>query len=79
MGFSKKSVLTIPNRYLSKHPEGLREAFTSGGIPPISHSPDQVYEATYEKVIEQNKAYYQKFSEDVEAIRTLAHYINFEL
>jgi hypothetical protein len=44
--------------YLSFFPQGLREAFTSGGLPPIGRTPDQVYKATYQKVIERNKAYY---------------------
>lgn len=50
-----KQSLTQVYRYLSLYPEGLREAFTTGGIPPINQSPDQVYKATYAKVIERNK------------------------
>jgi pimeloyl-ACP methyl ester carboxylesterase len=49
--------------YLSKQPQGLREAFICGGLPPISQSPDQVYEATYQKVIQRNKEYYKKYPE----------------
>lgn len=30
----------------------------SGGLAPVGKSPDQVYKATYQKVIERNKAYY---------------------
>lgn len=41
--------------YLSKYPDGLREAFITGGIPPIGCSPDDVYQATYKKLIERNK------------------------
>lgn len=44
--------------YLSFYPQGLREAFTSGGLAPIGKTPDQVYKATFQKVIERNKAYY---------------------
>ena len=36
--------------YLSKYPEGLREVFTSGGVPPIGQSPDDVYRATFKQV-----------------------------
>jgi pimeloyl-ACP methyl ester carboxylesterase len=36
--------------YLSKYPEGLREVFTSGGVPPIGQSPDDVYRATFRQV-----------------------------
>ncbi|POS84190.1 hypothetical protein EPUL_002121, partial [Erysiphe pulchra] len=62
--------------YLSLYPEGLCEAFTTGGIPPIGQSPDQVYKSTYAKVIERNKAYYQKFPEDVETVHSLSQHIN---
>jgi pimeloyl-ACP methyl ester carboxylesterase len=61
--------------YLSKFPEGLREAFTAGGIPPIGRNVDQVYKATFQKVIERNQEYYSKFPEDVDAVHGLAFYI----
>ena len=56
--------------YLSKFPQGLRECFTSGGLAPVGKSPDQVYEATYRKVIERNKAYYDKYPEDIESMHS---------
>lgn len=28
-------------------PEGLKEVFTTGGIPPLVSNPDPVYERTY--------------------------------
>lgn len=28
-------------------PEGLREVFLTGGLPPLVNSPDPVYEKTY--------------------------------
>ena len=61
--------------YLSKHPDGLREAFTSGGLPPIGHTADSVYKATFQKVIERNKEYYSKFPEDVDVVHGLAFHI----
>ncbi|CAG7931435.1 unnamed protein product [Penicillium olsonii] len=33
--------------YLSKFPEGLREAFLTGGLPPLTSGPDPVYKKTY--------------------------------
>lgn len=56
--------------YLSKYPQGLREAFTSGGLPPIGKSAEKVYKATFQKVIERNKAYYEKYPEDVETVQS---------
>lgn len=61
--------------YLSKYPGGLREAFTTGGLPPIGQSAEQVYKATYRKVIERNKAYYSKYPEDIDAVHGLAFHI----
>lgn len=62
--------------YLSYFPAGLREVFTSGGIPPVGKSADDVYEATYATVIRRNACYYEKFPEDVDIIHQLASYIS---
>lgn len=56
--------------YLSKYPQGLREAFTVGGIPPIGKSAEEVYRITFQRVIERNKAYYAKYPEDVETVQS---------
>ncbi|TAQ89777.1 hypothetical protein B7494_g1887 [Chlorociboria aeruginascens] len=61
--------------YLSFYPHGLREAFTSGGLAPIGKTAEQVYKATFQKVIERNKAYYAKYPEDVDTVHDLAFHI----
>ncbi|KAL1993516.1 hypothetical protein VTN49DRAFT_3465 [Thermomyces lanuginosus] len=61
--------------YLSFHPEGLKEVFITGGVPPVSKSADLVYEKTYAKVKERNQAYYQKFPEDADRIKRIYHYL----
>jgi pimeloyl-ACP methyl ester carboxylesterase len=61
--------------YLSLFPQGLREVFLTGGLAPIGKTADQVYEATYKKVIERNEAYYDKFPEDVATINQIGQYI----
>jgi len=61
--------------YLSKCPQGLRETFTTGGLAPIGQSIDAVYKATFQKVISRNKAYYEKYPEDVEAVHEIAYHI----
>ncbi|KAH6606593.1 proline iminopeptidase [Trichoderma cornu-damae] len=68
----------ISTSYLSLHPEGLREVFLTGGLPPVGKTPEQVYEATFQKTIERNAVYYQKFPEDVEVLRQIATYIEEE-
>ncbi len=50
--------------YLSFAPEGLREAFITGGLSPIGRPVDDVYRATFAKLIEKNEAYYATYPED---------------
>jgi pimeloyl-ACP methyl ester carboxylesterase len=61
--------------YLSFFPEGLREVFTSGGVPPIGKTADKIYRATFETVIKRNVSYYNKYPEDLSVIHDLARHI----
>ncbi|KAF2096333.1 proline iminopeptidase [Rhizodiscina lignyota] len=61
--------------YLSMFPEGLREAFVFGGLPPLVKDPDPVYERTWKKVAQRNEAYYNKFPEDVERVRKIVEWL----
>ena len=54
--------------YLSVAPEGLREVFVTGGLPPLSGHPDQVYRATYRRVQDKNAAYFDRYPEDRERL-----------
>jgi pimeloyl-ACP methyl ester carboxylesterase len=58
--------------YLSFHPEGLRESFITGGLVALDKDADETYHSTFQRVIERNKAYYDKFPGDVAAIKELA-------
>lgn len=55
--------------YLSAAPDGLREAFITGGLPPLAAHPDEIYRATYRRVLEQNERYYRRYPGDVERVR----------
>ncbi|EEP76161.1 hypothetical protein UREG_01010 [Uncinocarpus reesii 1704] len=57
--------------YLSKFPQGLREVFTTGGLPPLVTNPEPVLQKTFGKLQERNRAYYQKFPEDEERVRNI--------
>jgi pimeloyl-ACP methyl ester carboxylesterase len=50
--------------YLSFAPEGLAEAFITGGLAPIGRPVDDVYAATYRRVIEMSERYYERYPED---------------
>ena len=52
--------------YLSQAPEGLREAMVTGGLPPIGRHPDEIYAATYARVLERNRRYYERYPDDRE-------------
>src|SRR3954463_6723120 len=50
--------------YLSIAPEGLREAFITGGLAPIGRSVDDIYGATYIRLREKNVAYFGRYPDD---------------
>ena len=50
--------------YLSVAPEGLREAFITGGLAPIGRPVDDVYGATYVRLMERNRAYFDRYPDD---------------
>ncbi|KAI9314925.1 Alpha/Beta hydrolase protein [Dichotomocladium elegans] len=55
--------------YLSLFPQSIREAYITGGVPPLVNSPDPVYRALYPRMLKKNKLYYQKYPRDVERVR----------
>ncbi len=66
--------------YLSFAPEGLREAFLTGGLPPLHHGPDDVYRATYKRVRGKNQQYFARYPEDRErAAAIMAHLASHEV
>jgi pimeloyl-ACP methyl ester carboxylesterase len=57
--------------YLSTAPEGLREALVTGGIPPLGPRIDDVYARTYDRVLERNRRYYERYPADRERVLRL--------
>jgi pimeloyl-ACP methyl ester carboxylesterase len=64
--------------YLSLAPEGLREAFVTGGLPPLGRQVDEVYAVTYRRILERNRRYYERYPEDRERVRELHRRIEAE-
>ena len=58
--------------YLSAFPEGLREVFITGGLPPVGADADAVYRASYPRVIARARRYFDAFPEDVARVAGLA-------
>ena len=61
--------------YLSFAPEGIREAFLTGGLPGLDATADDVYRATYPKVAAKNLAYYDRYPEDVKRAKQVARHL----
>ncbi|QDE31722.1 alpha/beta fold hydrolase [Shewanella polaris] len=61
--------------YLSAAPEGLKEAYITGGIPSLTRTADEVYQATYQRVIAKNKDFFNRFSDARLLVDNLAKYL----
>ena len=60
--------------YLSAHPEGLREAFITGGLPPLAASADDYYRATYPIVRRKTGKYFDRYpGDEALALRIMEH------
>ncbi|HEV2813527.1 MAG TPA: alpha/beta fold hydrolase [Solirubrobacteraceae bacterium] len=57
--------------YLSFAPEGLREAFVTGGLPPVGRSVDDVYRATIGRLAKRLEVYFDRYPEDRERWRAV--------
>jgi pimeloyl-ACP methyl ester carboxylesterase len=57
--------------YLSIAPEGLREAFFTGGLPPLGPRIDDVYRATYGHVADRTRRYFERYPGDRARLRAL--------
>ena len=52
--------------YLSFAPDGLREAFVTGGLPPVGHGAEAVYRALAERHERRLDLYFERYPEDRE-------------
>jgi pimeloyl-ACP methyl ester carboxylesterase len=57
--------------YLSAAPEGLEGAILTGGLAPITPAIDEIYRATYKRVITKNLRYYERYPEDAARARQI--------
>jgi pimeloyl-ACP methyl ester carboxylesterase len=58
--------------YLSHAPEGIREAFVTGGLPGLHASADDVYRETYPLVAQKNAEHYARYPEDAQRAKEIA-------
>ncbi|MEU6314383.1 alpha/beta fold hydrolase [Streptomyces sp. NPDC047014] len=62
-------------RYLSHAPEGLAAAVITGGLPSLTATADEVYEAAYPRIARKNAAHYARYPMDVERARRIAAHL----
>lgn len=58
--------------YLSQAPEGLAACYVTGGLAGLDESAQEVYQLTYQRVIEKNQDYYARYPEDAKIMAKIA-------
>ena len=61
--------------YLSAAPGGLREAFVTGGLPPLDRPVDDIYRATYRRLLNKNRLYFERYPDDQARAREIVDYL----
>ena len=61
--------------YLSFYSNSLDKVFITGGLPPLNAHPDDIYRATYRRVIEKNKLFYKIFPQAKNNARRIAEHL----
>ncbi|GGO18893.1 alpha/beta fold hydrolase [Micromonospora parathelypteridis] len=61
--------------YLSYAPDGVREAFVTGGLPGLRSTADDVYRAAYPRVRRKVEAHYARYPQDVETVRAVVRHL----
>jgi pimeloyl-ACP methyl ester carboxylesterase len=64
--------------YLSIAPEGLREALITGGVPPLGRPVDDVYRATWARMVDRNARHYERYPQDRDRVRALVERLESE-
>jgi pimeloyl-ACP methyl ester carboxylesterase len=57
--------------YLSIAPDALAEAFITGGLSPIGRPVDDIYGATYRRLLRSNARYFERYPDDRARIRDM--------
>jgi pimeloyl-ACP methyl ester carboxylesterase len=59
--------------YLSVAPGSLKEAFITGGLSPIGRPVDDVYSATYWRMAQKNREYFERYPDDRQRVDDIVH------
>jgi pimeloyl-ACP methyl ester carboxylesterase len=61
--------------YLSAAPGSLREAFTTGGLPPLDRPVADIYAATYRRLRAKNRLYFERYPDDQARARDIVDHL----
>ncbi|QIR14191.1 alpha/beta fold hydrolase [Shewanella aestuarii] len=61
--------------YLSAAPQGIKEAYITGGLPSLTRNADDVYQATYLRVMAKNNDFFARFTDARKLADDLAKYL----
>ena len=61
--------------YLSFYPESLEKVFITGGLPPLEAHADDIYRATYKRVLQKNDIFYNTFPNAKNNVKNIADYL----
>lgn len=62
-------------RYLSAHPEALSAALITGGLPPLTAHPDDLYRRTYPTCAAKNRGWHERYPIDDERARAIVRHL----
>ena len=62
--------------YLSLAPAAIAEAFVTGGLPPIATPIDDIYRATYRRVIQRNHRFYERYAADRARVQAIHRHLD---
>ena len=62
--------------YLSLAPEGVKEAFITGGVPSVERHVDDIYRETYKFTKEKNEIYYKRYPQDKVLVKEIVDFLN---
>ena len=62
-------------RYLSSAPQGLTQAFITGGLPSLTREATDVYRATYQRVETKNNQFFEQFPQAYQYAKAVADHL----
>jgi pimeloyl-ACP methyl ester carboxylesterase len=65
--------------YLSRAPDALREALITGGVPTLTRHIDDVYTRTYQRVLERNRRYLDRYPADRQRLAELRRHLESDI